>query len=256
MLRQKMGNIKRGVMRGIASVPFFPKQYYCSACGKKSVLFFSYGVKSKIASEKHIIGEGKRKRVFCMFCLANDRMRWIDYVIEHMTDLYTAENTVLHIAPEKCVEMKMRKNNKCKYTTGDICAGIADSVVDITDMKFKNETFDYIILNMVLEHVQNEDKALTEIHRCLKNGGKFFFSIPICLDMYTYEKDEKLNSKEKLKEYGQKDHCRLYGKDVVEHIEKYGFRITEYKINDYLKESDIQKYHLLTGDRVYIGEKV
>lgn len=45
--------------------------------------------------------------------------------------------------------------------------------------QFDCKSFDYVILNHVLEHVQNEKDALEEIWRVLKENGKFIFSMPI-----------------------------------------------------------------------------
>lgn len=49
---------------------------------------------------------------------------------------------------------------------------------DITRLKYKNRTFDAVICFEVLEHIKNDKKALYEISRILKKGGKLFFSTP------------------------------------------------------------------------------
>lgn len=49
---------------------------------------------------------------------------------------------------------------------------------DITRLKYKNRTFDAVICFEVLEHVKNDKKALSEISRVMKRGGKLFFSTP------------------------------------------------------------------------------
>lgn len=255
-VRHMLGNYKRLMIKKAATLPIIPKRYYCSACGKKSAYFLNWGMKSDAFERMHIIGGGVRKNVLCTQCYANDRMRWIDYVITNMTNLYTEHNTVLHIAPEYCIEAKMKKNTKTDYITGDICEGVGDLVVDVTDMQFADMKFDYIILNHVLEHVKDEKKALLEINRCLKKNGKVLFSMPLCLDRDTYELDRDLTPEERLNEYGQEDHYRLYGKNVIEHIEKFGFKVNEYRSDVYLTDEQIKKMHILKEDRVFIGEKL
>lgn len=42
---------------------------------------------------------------------------------------------------------------------------------DIQDMQFKDETFDVVFLNEVLEHIPNQKKVLAEIRRVLKKDG-------------------------------------------------------------------------------------
>jgi SAM-dependent methyltransferase len=261
-----MKNNKKSMKRNIAEkldtmlelFHFLPHRYYCSACGEKSILFFNVGVKAGIFHTKKILGGGYRKNVYCPKCGANDRFRWVDYVLKNYTNVYSGNVSILHIAPENIIERKIRNNVNAMYITGNICAGLADEIVDITCMpQFKNQSFDYIIINHVLEHVKNEKCALNEIYRILKTGGRFVFSVPIAVDENTFESNNsQFSPKERLKLYGQKDHWRLYGKDVKNHISQYGFKIQEYNVNDILNDTQIKNYRLLSGDRVYIGVKI
>ncbi len=46
--------------------------------------------------------------------------------------------------------------------------------IDIEMIPYSNETFDYIIANMMLYHVPSLEKALSEVSRVLKFSGKFY----------------------------------------------------------------------------------
>lgn len=46
--------------------------------------------------------------------------------------------------------------------------------MDIQNISFENETFDIVIANMLLHHVDDIDKALDEVNRVLKKGGIFY----------------------------------------------------------------------------------
>lgn len=50
---------------------------------------------------------------------------------------------------------------------------IAFQVVDIQDIPFPDSAFDMVIANMMLYHVPNLHKGLSEVRRVLKPGGKF-----------------------------------------------------------------------------------
>ncbi|MDF2646429.1 MAG: MerR family transcriptional regulator [Paenibacillus sp.] len=49
-------------------------------------------------------------------------------------------------------------------------------VVDAQDIPFHNDEFDIVIANHMLYHVPDISKAIMEIHRVLKHGGKFYAS--------------------------------------------------------------------------------
>ncbi len=249
-------NLRKNIKRIIALFPFFPKKYYCSICGKHVTFFLNYGVKSEVFSELKIIGGGYRENVRCPLCNGIDRMRWLNWIIENKTDIYTnSDNAVLHIAPERCIEEKIRRKAGI-YISGDIQKGMADRVVDITDMPFENDKFDYIIINHVLEHIMDEKKAIEEVKRVLKSSGKFIFSMPICESKMTYESNKALSETERLHAYGQKDHVRLYGTDTKERMEKYGLEVEEYMAKRFLPEKELSRMRILTEDRIFIAKKI
>ena len=47
-------------------------------------------------------------------------------------------------------------------------------IMDIQNVSFEKETFDIVIANMLLHHVNDIHKALSEVNRVLKTGGIFY----------------------------------------------------------------------------------
>ena len=62
-------------------------------------------------------------------------------------------------------------------------------------MDFKDESFDLIICNHVLEHIEDDKSALNEIYRVLKYNGISFLQVPINLKREKTFEDPSIKSK-------------------------------------------------------------
>lgn len=227
--------------------------YYCPCCESSVIDFAPYNsVKSEAFENYKIIGGGYREHAICPICNCSDRNRWQKYVLENFTDISHTECNVLHIAPEKDINRWVSHNGKCDYYSGDIALGNANHRVDLTDIQFKEDFFDYIIANHVLEHIENIDLAFSEIRRVLKPDGKLIVSFPICMDVITKEDKTISRPEDRLREFGQSDHVRLFGNDYKEYIEKYGFNVEVKSPKDCLADDMIKKYGLIKDDIMLI----
>ena len=84
------------------------------------------------------------------------------------------------------------------------------------------------ICNHVLEHIIEDKKAMCEILRVLKIGGKAILQVPISLSLEKSHEDYSItNEKEREQIYGQFDHVRLYGQDYKEKLELAGFKVAK-----------------------------
>jgi len=53
-----------------------------------------------------------------------------------------------------------------------------DDIADVTNLKYGSSEFDMILCFNVLEHVYNANKAVNEMHRVLRVGGKVALIVP------------------------------------------------------------------------------
>lgn len=225
---------------------------YCNICLRKVKKFKPYKPSHKINGElfekHHIIGGGYRENAVCPYCGNSDRIRWQLWVLEQYSDIFSGECSVLHIAPEKGIGRKIRYNKQCDYYSGDIDLRMAAHKMDIRDLPFKDNFFDYVIVNHVLVYVEEEEKAFNELKRVLKKSGKIFLSFPIAADMDTYENTELRTMEERLRAYGQEGQVRLYGKDYKERLEKYGLRVEALTPETRCNAETIEKYGWIKDD--------
>lgn len=228
---------------------------YCIVCENKVEEFYPYGIDIDLYKNHHIIGGGYRAGVDCPCCGVGDRERWFYYVLKTKTNIFSG-GRVLHFAPENIVDKRIREIDLIDYYSADIVPGKAQHITDITDMQYKDETFDYVICNHVLEHIPDEEKAIREIKRVLKSDGKWIFSVPICTDMKTLEDKQIKTPEDRLKFYGQEDHVRLYGNDFLEIFGRYGWKLQTFSPNEEFSREEIDKYGFIEDDIIIIGEKV
>lgn len=232
-----------------------PRQ--CNICGNRFQNFKPSGIEEEVFTEHHVIGGGHRDNSVCPCCRAIDRERWQYHVLKEVLGIGKMTGRILHFAPEQHIRKLIRSNPNIDYYTGDIVPGRAMHVADITDLgQFADGAFDLVICNHVMEHIPDEAKAVAEIKRVLKNEGKWVFSFPICTDIAeTYEDASITDPEGRLREYGQKDHVRLYGRDYLRRFEFYGLKITEYRPKDYFGKDDIARLGFIEDDVIMVAEK-
>lgn len=225
----------------------------CIICGESVRDFLPAGRKQELFDNYHVIGGGYRKNAICPCCGSLDRERWFYYILKNKLKVLEMTGRILHFAPERRVSKLIGINEKIDYYTGDIAHGRAMHITDIVDIQYKNDTFDYVICNHVMEHIVDEKKAVSEIKRVLKPNGKWIFSFPICIDMETYEDEEMITPSQRLEAYGQEDHVRLYGKDFEERFQNYGLKLEIYSPQKELDELMIEKWGLIEDDIIIVA---
>ena len=230
-------------------------KHICNICGCQINSFVPGGVISEASKKHFIVGAGYRDNYRCPCCNAIDRMRWQKYVVDNYLEYINFKGTIIHFAPEKMLSDYYRNKSEKGYFSADISKEKADFVVDITDIFFKDKYFDVVIANHVLEHILDEKKAVSEILRVLKDDGVWMFSVPYATDVNTFESDLELSPEERLREFGQKDHVRLYGKDYINRFKSYGLAINVYEPENLCSTSIIEKYGFLPKDMILVASK-
>ncbi|MEP6513266.1 MAG: class I SAM-dependent methyltransferase, partial [Parafilimonas sp.] len=79
---------------------------------------------------------------------------------------------------------------------------------DATALPFKNEAFDIVIANHIMEHIPEDLKAMKEICRVLKQGGRAIMQIPFSNSLTeTIEEPFICDAKKQSQLFGQKRSC-------------------------------------------------
>ena len=208
---------------------------YCNCCNQSF---------SKFLDKSN--GIDIRQNAECPNCGSLERTRVLLEFLKNETDLFTKSNSLLHIAPEDTLKEIFKKAENLYYINGDINKFFADEVIDITQINYPDNTFDYIICSHVLGHIPDEKQAIEELFRVLKKGGKALIQTPIHLKNNTFENVELTTENERLKRYGEKDLLRLHGQDFEERLKRENVSVEKIDYRSQIEVSYAKK--LCVGD--------
>lgn len=212
--------------------------------GKSFRKFLSYGY------------EKQRPNVLSPSTLSLERHRLLWLYLKNETNFFSDKLKVLHFAPEQAFYKRFRRMQNLDYTTTDLESPLADVKADICNLPFKDDTYDIIFCNHVLEHIPDDTKAMQELYRVLKKGGMGIFQIPQDLNRETtFEDDSITDKKERAKIFGQYDHVRIYGRDYFDKLRSIGFKVDEIDYSKTLSEEKIDKYRLTKGEIIPVVYK-
>lgn len=128
---------------------------------------------------------------------------------------------VMHVAPElplikRFSELLSDRYHACdidpaRYLSKFTTVRPFDITCDL--VKLPSCSFDLIIHNHVLEHVRCDvESVMREFERILAPGGHHYFSVPVRGDETRENLSDDLPPAERLKQFGQTDHYRLFGR--------------------------------------------
>lgn len=217
---------------------------HCIVCGHKVWRFMPYRRGSRGAPPlMHAIEMvGSDADHFeCPRCGAHDRERHLLMYLRASGVLEGLRGkSILHFAPEKRLAQFIRAAGPARYAPCDLFPRDPDvQRVDMLAMPFEDASFDVVIANHVLEHVDDDRRALAEIHRVLHPGGHAILQTPYSRKLHHTWSDGGIDTPAaRLQAYGQEDHVRLFGRDIFERMVAAGFDSAVRRHSELLAEVD------------------
>ncbi|MHC1703598.1 MAG: class I SAM-dependent methyltransferase [Tenuifilaceae bacterium] len=244
---------------------FIPRHYQqiVAAFMLRSIAVFYKGnkIEDPISGKKYrkILPYGRlqsRANALAPHSLSLERHRLIWLYLKEKTDFFTNQKRVLHIAPEYCFIKPFKGLKNLDYITADLISPWADVRFDVQAIPFPDSNFDVVICNHVLEHVDDDRKAMSELLRVLKPSGFGIFQVPLDYSIDVTLEDKSINTPElREKHYKQRDHLRLYGKDYAKRLREVGFDVTEDNYVQTLPSDLVERYALPKDEILYICRK-
>lgn len=132
---------------------------------------------------------------------------------------------ILHFSPSGAIRRKYELKSNIEYFTTDYAGEFtADKCIDITNIDESENAYDKIICYHILEHIEEDKIAIMELFRILKPGGYCLIQTPFREEMY--EDQSIIARKDRLINFGQEDHVRIYSVEGLRNrLTEQGFMV-------------------------------
>ena len=160
----------------------FSFQGFCAVCGARSS--FRVGYQYAAQTEDGDTVPNWREHLACTGCGLPNRLRAALHLFNGL--LRPARDGSIYLT-EQATPLFQRLRAQFpnligseylgdRYALGESWEGLRNE--DLTKLSFAPGRFDYVLSFDVMEHVSDDIAAMEEVYRCLKPGGRFFFTAP------------------------------------------------------------------------------
>ncbi len=231
-------------------------QFVCPLCQYAAKELLPIGLDIPILREMAVAGAGRRLGG-CLKCNSTDKERLVYLFLANKANIFSTKQVrILHIAPEKNLSQKLYETGFTQYVCGDLFTESYQyptyvQPMNVLQLPFEKDWFDFVICNHVLEHVPEDRAAMRELSRVLKPGGQAIVQVPIAKKLAHTVEDASITTPQAREQaFGQFDHVRLYGMDYADRLQQCGFTVS--KFNLFL---EFPQYGLNENEDIYIGSK-
>ncbi len=203
--------IRRLARRALRQVAFAGRRRTCPVCGRCARLFLAAGVVP-------------RPDAACPWCGSLERHRFAWLYLQREAELLRGPTRLLHLAPERSLRAALDHLAGFTTVTADLDPTGVEVAADLTALPFPEAMFDAVYCSHVLEHVMDDRSAMHEVRRVLRPNGLAVVQVPL-RNGETYEDGSITTPEGREAAFGQHDHVRVYGRDIVYRLESSGFQV-------------------------------
>jgi SAM-dependent methyltransferase len=180
------------------------------------------------SSNSFSAGPNGRKYATCSECGSIERYRALKIINEVLRDYLVrkeVQGKVIEVAPSNVSRSIFEPfgDNYLNFDANPSADGReCDFIADICETPFKDNSVSEFVALHVLEHVPNDKVAMKEICRVMAPNGICILQVPLAENTDRTDEEVIIDDEIRAKRYGQSDHVRLYGTDIVERLEASG----------------------------------
>lgn len=203
------------LLRKLFSILYLGNSVYCTICNKHFSNFIKVHIDDKM----------------CPRCGSLGRHRRLWQIINHEIVINKTDK-ILDFSPCRIILKKLKDKYPNYLSTDYLENSLVDRRYDITALPEPSNYFHWIICYHILEHVEDDHKAINELYRILKKGGGLIIQTPL-KDGDIYENPEIVSEEDRLIHFGQKDHIRIYSIiGLKERLLSVGFKVKILEYNE------------------------
>ena len=216
----------------------------CAMCEQEVERWLPHLGRSKFSPFPDVLGcvSSDLANHLCPLCNCNDRERhiWL-YMAASGVLSESVTRPVLHVAPERQIEGKLRNLVRGEYIAGDLSPrDPRHARVDIENLAYPDGKFHLIICNNVLEYVCDPRRAIRELARCLADDGWLVAQTPYAALLRDTMEFTVAPSRQQAEFFfGQDDHVRLFGANIGDYFAAAGLQGALYSHDSVLPGVDV-----------------
>ncbi len=196
------------------------------------------------------VGHPPRWDARCANCGSRERHRLLWLWAKQDGANRLMDKRILHFAPEKALRKALSGNPR--YETADLRQAGVTHQVDITRLPMPDGRYDVVIVNHVLEHIDDDRRAIRELYRVLCPGGVALLTVPLNpTRTSTYEDPSITDPVRRHAHFNAPDHRRFYGMDFADRLAEAGFRVETFR----MAPADEVTYSLLPMEWLYVATR-
>ncbi|MGB0681930.1 MAG: class I SAM-dependent methyltransferase [Magnetovibrionaceae bacterium] len=186
----------------------------CPICGTQAARFLPFGLNG-------------RRNARCPGCGSVERHRYL-WLFLLRSGLLKPGIRILHVAAEAGIRARLEEITP-HYLAIDAFNAGADRRMDLTDLDLPDRSFDLILCSHVLEHVEDDRKAISEMARVLKTSGRLIVMVPQDMSLArTYEDFSITDPEARHRAFGHPYHVRVCGADYADRLRDGGMAVTSH----------------------------
>lgn len=197
----------------------------------------------------------RRDNAICPYCTARERDR-LAYLLLCGPKAPPAGSPILHIAPEACLQPRLRELAAGDYVSADLVRTDVDQRFDVMAIPHAEASFFGIYCSHVLQDVPDDIRAMAELFRILKPGGWAILNVPVTAEKSVDHPHRPGHLRHSL-DRRPAEHLRTYGHDFEQRMGSVGFQMHVIRPGDMVAADDQARFGIAgaAAGAIFMGMK-